>query len=58
MLLDAIAKAEVGETPIYARPDGAALPVTVDGVAPANEWADYWRAADLKRRRAAPWQTP
>jgi phthalate 4,5-dioxygenase len=58
VLLDAIAKTEAGETPLYARPDGAALPVTVDGVAPANAWDIYWREADLKRRRAAPWQAP
>jgi phthalate 4,5-dioxygenase oxygenase subunit len=58
VLLDAIAKAEASGKPILSRPSGHELPITVDGVAPANEWAEYWRAADLKRRRAAPWQTP
>ena len=56
LLLDAIAKAATGEEPILSRPNGHELPITVDGVAPANEWADYWREADAKRRRAAPWQ--
>ena len=56
VLLDAIAKAEAGAEPILSRPNGHELPITVDGVAPANEWAEYWREADAKRRREAPWQ--
>jgi phthalate 4,5-dioxygenase len=58
VLLDAIAKAEAGEVTLLSRPDNQELPVTIDGVAPANEWDSYWRDADLKRRSAAPWQTP
>ncbi len=58
VLLDAIAKAEAGEAPLLSRPNGHELPVTIDGVAPANAWDNYWREADVKRRGAAPWQTP
>ncbi len=58
VLLDAIDKAEAGEVTLLSRPDNHELPVTIDGVAPTNEWDSYWRDADLKRRSAAPWQTP
>jgi len=58
VLLDAIAKAEAGEATLLSRSDNQELPVTIDGIAPASEWDSYWRTADLRRRTAAPWQTP
>jgi phthalate 4,5-dioxygenase len=58
VLLDAIAKAEAGDVTLLSRPNNHELPVTVDGIAPANNWESYWREADLKRRHAAPWLTP
>jgi phthalate 4,5-dioxygenase oxygenase subunit len=30
-------------------------PPTIDGIARGIDWRDYWAAADLARRRAAPW---
>jgi phenylpropionate dioxygenase-like ring-hydroxylating dioxygenase large terminal subunit len=58
VLVDAIAQATAGETPLLARSGGHELPITVDGIASSNAWDDYWREADAKRRRASPWQTP
>ncbi|MGH6988605.1 MAG: aromatic ring-hydroxylating dioxygenase subunit alpha, partial [Stellaceae bacterium] len=58
LLLDALAKAEADEAPLLSRPNGHSLPVTVDGIAPANEWNACWREADAKRRRDAPWPAP
>jgi phthalate 4,5-dioxygenase len=58
VLLDAVAKAEAGEAPLLSRPNGHSLPVTVDGIAPANQWDTYWRDADARRRREAPWPAP
>ena len=56
LLLDAIAKAEAGEAPLLARSNGHELPITVDGIAPANEWAEYWPATEARRRAGAPWR--
>jgi hypothetical protein len=30
-------------------------PDTVDGMAPAGEWAHWWQAAVAAKRRGAPW---
>lgn len=59
MLLDAIDKQRAGES-LPMRPDAAAAaqlrgPATVDGIARDMPWGEYWVAADLARRRAAPW---
>ncbi|HEY5208318.1 MAG TPA: Rieske 2Fe-2S domain-containing protein [Stellaceae bacterium] len=56
LLLDAIAKTEAGEAPILSRPENHSLPITVDGIAPANEWDEYWRGTDARRRGVAPWR--
>ncbi|AOW13080.1 ring-hydroxylating oxygenase subunit alpha [Hydrogenophaga crassostreae] len=33
-------------------------PDTVDGIAPANEWQTWWKAAVTAKRAAAPWARP
>jgi phthalate 4,5-dioxygenase oxygenase subunit len=30
-------------------------PDTVDGIAPAGEWAQWWREAVRAKRQASPW---
>jgi len=33
-------------------------PASIDGIAPRGTWDEYWRKADLERRRKAEWSTP
>ncbi|RZO10675.1 aromatic ring-hydroxylating dioxygenase subunit alpha [Pseudomonas moorei] len=33
-------------------------PASIDGIAPSGSWNEYWREADLERRRKAEWSTP
>jgi len=59
LLLDAIDRQRAGEN-LPMRPDAAAAaclrgPATLDGIAREVPWSEYWVAADLARRRAAPW---
>jgi phthalate 4,5-dioxygenase len=37
-----------------ARIDG---PATMDGIGPADDWRNYWRSVDERRRNGAPWRT-
>jgi hypothetical protein len=30
-------------------------PATMDGIGPTDDWRQYWRSVDDKRRRSAPW---
>ena len=59
MLLEAIEKRAAGDAvPMVIGVDAAAAltgPAAIDGVAPADGVDDYWRAADLERRRRAGW---
>jgi phenylpropionate dioxygenase-like ring-hydroxylating dioxygenase large terminal subunit len=62
LLLDAIEKAQAGQRTLMMIDEEQAAhltgPASIDGIGPANEWDEYWRACDLKRRRAAPWPAP
>lgn len=59
LLLEAMTKAAAGERPLMVLDPAAAArltrPAVVDGIAPAAQWQDYWRDADGRRRRNAPW---
>jgi len=59
LLLEAMTKSAAGERPLMVLDPAAAArltgPATVDGIAPAAQWQDYWRDADGRRRRNAPW---
>ena len=47
-----------GVAPGFGDPAQAAAmigPDTVDGIAPAGEWAQWWREAVRAKRQAAPW---
>ena len=58
-LLQAIDDVEAGKLPLgLAQPDVAAQrmgPDTVDGIAPAQGWQDWWRHAVDSKRQGAPW---
>jgi hypothetical protein len=49
-----------GERPVIDPAKAAALhgPPSMDGIGPANEWQDYWKEADRRRRREAQWPSP
>ena len=59
LLQTAMTKSAAGERPLMVLDPAAAArltgPATVDGIAPAAQWQDYWRDADGRRRRNAPW---
>ena len=58
-LLKAIDAVANGETPVgLADPDVATQrfgPDTVDGIAPAAQWEQWWQDAAAKKRKGAPW---
>ena len=60
MLLQAIDDVQAGRpAPGMARADVAALamgPDTIDGIAPAEQWQDWWQAQTRAKREAAPWR--
>ena len=62
MLIDAIEALQAGGVaPGVANPEIAltvAGPDTVDGIAPAGEWAAWWRDAVAQKRAGAPWLAP
>jgi nitrite reductase/ring-hydroxylating ferredoxin subunit len=60
MLMKAIDQVEQGgERPLMVLDGESARairgPITVDGVAPTTQWQAYWREADARKRRQAPW---
>ena len=59
LLLDAIGQAERGQKPpmVLSLAEAAQMrgPVTMDGIAPADDWERYWKETDLRRRRASSW---
>jgi len=62
LLLQAMDTVAAGGTPpgiadpaLHARITG---PDTVDGIAPAAAWSDWWQDAVQRRRTGAPWQNP
>jgi nitrite reductase/ring-hydroxylating ferredoxin subunit len=59
LLLTAIGQAEQGDRPLMVLTDDEAArvrgPGTVDGIAPAGAWEDYWRHVDASRRAGASW---
>ena len=59
LLVDAIEKNAAGERPPMVLDESAAGaisgPPSIDGIGPTSTWDDYWREADLKRRRASSW---
>ena len=60
MLMKAIDQVEQGgEKPLMVLDGESARairgPITVDGVAPTAQWQAYWREADARKRRQAPW---
>jgi phthalate 4,5-dioxygenase len=61
LLVDQIRKAEAGErTLLQLSPSESAAvtgPSTMDGVGPADDWQNYWRRVDLRRRDQAPWRS-
>jgi phthalate 4,5-dioxygenase len=61
MLIRAIDDVEAGEpAPGLAQPRIAATrigPDTVDGIAPAQDWAQWWRSEVDRKRQAAPWSS-
>ena len=58
-LLKAIDAVANGETPVgFADPDVATQrfgPDTVDGIAPAAQWQQWWQDAAAEKRKGAPW---
>jgi phthalate 4,5-dioxygenase len=62
MLIDAIARAVVGERPLMVLDEQAARlvrgPITVDGIAPSDSLESYCREFDAARRRNANWPAP
>ena len=59
MLIKAIDAVQNGE-PAPGMADSALAaaitgPDTVDGIAPADDWQDWWQAEALRKRREAPW---
>jgi hypothetical protein len=59
LLQQAIDDVEAGRKPLgMAQADVAATrlgPDTVDGIAPAQSWEDWWQQAVRAKREAAPW---
>jgi len=59
MLVDAIEKNAAGETPLMVLDEATAAtltgPASIDGIGPADSWDEYWRQADLRRRRESSW---
>jgi phenylpropionate dioxygenase-like ring-hydroxylating dioxygenase large terminal subunit len=60
MLMKAIDQVEQGGERLLMVLDGESArairgPITVDGVAPTAQWQAYWREADARKRRQAPW---
>jgi phenylpropionate dioxygenase-like ring-hydroxylating dioxygenase large terminal subunit len=63
MLMNAIEQVESGSAPPLMALDATMAkqvtgPITVDGIAPTAEWQAYWQDADVRKRQAAPWQSP
>jgi len=59
LLLDAIRKNSLGETPLMVLNEAEARaltgPPTIDGIGPTGRWDEYYREADAARRGRAPW---
>ncbi|MFM0471472.1 Rieske 2Fe-2S domain-containing protein [Paraburkholderia strydomiana] len=59
LLVDAIEKTRAGEKTLMVIDAEAAAhltgPASIDGIAPAERWDEYWKEADASRRAAAPW---
>ncbi len=59
ILRRAIEEAANGGTPLMVLDDAGAAQITgpaaIDGIGPSAGWQDYWRATDVKRRKAAAW---
>ena len=59
ILVEAIEKNAAGEKPLMVLDEAAAAaitgPASIDGIGPTDRWNDYWKEADLKRRRASDW---
>jgi nitrite reductase/ring-hydroxylating ferredoxin subunit len=59
MLLAEITRAERGERVFLDLDETHARSITgptiIDGIGPIDGWETYWRSADTKRRRGAPW---
>jgi hypothetical protein len=62
LLVDAIEKTQAGEKTLMVIDEEAAAhltgPASIDGIAPAERWDEYWKEADASRRAAAPWLAP
>ena len=62
MLVAAIEAVQQGGTPPMVLDEAAAAavhgPATVDGIGPTEGWERYWREAEAKKRRNAPWTQP
>ena len=62
LLVDAIEKTQAGEkTLMLIDADEAAHltgPASIDGIAPAHRWDEYWKESDASRREHAPWPAP
>jgi hypothetical protein len=62
LLVDAIEKTQAGEKTLMVIDEEAAAhltgPASIDGIAPAERWDEYWKEADASRRAAAPWPAP
>ncbi|MGY6256087.1 aromatic ring-hydroxylating dioxygenase subunit alpha [Paraburkholderia caledonica] len=62
LLVDAIEKTQAGEKTLMVIDAEAAAhltgPASIDGIAPAERWDEYWKEADASRRAAAPWPAP
>jgi len=59
LLVDAIEKTARGEKTMMMLDAAAAAeftgPPAIDGIGPTGRWDNYWKEADVTRRRAAPW---
>ena len=59
ILVDAIGKNAAGGKPLMVLDEAAAGaltgPPSIDGIGPTDRWDDYWKEADLKRRRGSDW---
>ena len=60
LLLSAMKQVTAGERVLMELDAGAAAkitgPSTMDGIGPADDWRNYWRGVDERRRSGAPWR--
>ncbi len=51
----AVADGAMDKIPMGTSPEAVKGPVSIDTIAPSNDWQDSWINADLARRKTCPW---